>query len=984
MADLLLLLFFITTSLLLFTAVDRILVFRPSRQEVRRLLVAIEDLVLPFGSFPSKLLHPWTSTVEDCASNPTASPPSPKPASDSTESSEDEISPLIWLTSDDGVSKPIIRSPPAVPTPNNSASKPTTLSPLSGPLPVDTGFIITTTPNASTPSPDGGHSVDSEDHADDIFFDSLENHPAIDNDAQVVVSGVEPLPQQEDNSTAVMAATLKKAQAFENAIRELVDTQGMHGPDPQRLVEVIAGTMERRTKVEMDLRLLQQRNEELDEEDYTLQSQIGEAKEKRRLQEDEYNNRMRILHAEKESAEEIATTATLGVEGRIDALKKKYEKEKQAAAFSNLQAQNGLICSKRMVEDSLGDARRQLDVHDQQRKAETKEQNSTVRELKEKIGQLRSSVTSTEELAASSERRLKKQFEDQAKDKDSEIAALKNENRASKETVKEMSKWKGVAEREQQNSQRLSDRLQEDTATLRDQKTHIVGCLNLDIQGLKRTVRTNEATIDQLQGTIIGLESGEEVQSLRKQLEQATGDRDRELKNEGQRSAEQKKLSRKIEISRSAEREARIQVQRLEDEKKGKTTEHQKAITDKDEEIRCLKQAVQEAKQTADARTKEFEKQVNDFCMDKQRQLQEDKKNIAQSAEQEARTQLQRLEDEEKRKTTEHQKAMTEKDEEIHRLRQTIQGAKEAVDARFTELEKKANDFCMDKERQHFKEFEKKANDFCMEKERQHQEDKGKAVEEAAKRAAEDARQMFQKQLEDERRVSLETQDKAAKVENDLRTEMGVLRSQVEKSAEPKSVTPAEHQPGEDAREVTILATETMDANSLLLEIEKNGIVLGTTQHTVLQDLNTAKLALYKFKMELRDPDSVMDITGFLNIIYGADVDEERIQKLDTVMQAALARQARVINARLQNLRKILRTSDGIQKDAMLEAIHTKNPMNREIRKPRGLRRQMQPGPAMPPSNSAAGGPAEVPMDLAQYLHGNSQHDLRVPSTVSK
>lgn len=101
-------------------------------------------------------------------------------------------------------------------------------------------------------------------------------------------------------------------------------------------------------------------------------------------------------------------------------------------------------------------------------------------------------------------------------------------------------------------------------------------------------------------------------------------------------------------------------------------------------------------------------------------------------------------------------------------------------------------------------------------------------------------------------------------------------------------------------------------------------------------------------------------------------------------MQAVLIRQARVINARLQNLRKILRTHDGLRKDAMLEAIHTANPMDRGIRTPRGLRRQTQPGSGMPPSNSSAASQAEVPKDLAQHLNGNPQHDLRVPSIVSQ
>ncbi len=79
--ELFLLILFIAVTLLVLTAFDRVfaLPFLPSsNREVRDLLIALEDLLLPMGSFPSKLLHPWASAVEDYWSNTTALPNFPK------------------------------------------------------------------------------------------------------------------------------------------------------------------------------------------------------------------------------------------------------------------------------------------------------------------------------------------------------------------------------------------------------------------------------------------------------------------------------------------------------------------------------------------------------------------------------------------------------------------------------------------------------------------------------------------------------------------------------------------------------------------------------------------------------------------------------------------------------------------------------------------------------------------------------------------
>ena len=75
---------------------------------------------------------------------------------------------------------------------------------------------------------------------------------------------------------------------------------------------------------------------------------------------------------------------------------------------------------------------------------------------------------------------------------------------------------------------------------------------------------------------------------------------------------------------------------------------------------------------------------------------------------------------------------------------------------------------------------------------------------------------------------------------------------------------------------------------------------------------------------------------------------------MDIETEAVLIRQAKMANARLHNLQQILRTNDGVRKDAMLEALDATDPMNREIRKPQGLRRHTQACLSTFLSNSSA------------------------------
>lgn len=1051
MVDLLLLVFSVVVILLLSTALERVLAlpfFHPPRHVVRDLLVDIQDLVLPMGSFPSKLLHPWAPAVDVCLSNSTALPFFPQPTAGeggskpnatltSTEPTSDEsgsksaaVTPSTEPTSDDGGSKPTTNLSPTWPTPVKVGLNATTELPPTGPAPVDLGLDSTIVPTPAGPIPEHLQSVHSKDYPDNPLFDSLKYQLAPHDDTQIEESGVEvPLPNQQadeidslhsvstvpgegqqeqghEESTSVVEDILAKTQAFEKAIRELVDPEGMYSPDLQETIELVSNIMKQQAEVvnrsrservrfqraEEDLRhgwedmrevferiisgqnamlqLTQERNDGLVEENATLLRDNTGSKEKYQRMLTQYNNHLRTLNAAKDSAEQAAETATAGVEGRIEAVQKKYEKEKKAAELSSWQKQNALICSRRMVEDSFVNTRNQQTVVAQQHEAAMKSKDSTISGLEATIRDLRSTAEMPEELAASAKRILGKQLEDLRQEKDSQISTLRDQLRESKEAVRTLSGWKATAEGEQQNSQRLSTRLEEVSTTLREDKKHVVDGLKLDIKGLQETVRTNEATINQLEGRITELESGDEVQDLKSKF--------RKCKRQLQQSAkESQEMKKQLEDKKREEENLQGSIKTREE----KINEEAETSS---KEKESLKKQLEQATRAPDKGLEEQARKLEEQNKELSRNLE-----TTRDAEQEARTEMQRLKNEDERRMTEHQKAMKGKDEEIHRLGQAVQHASEAADAKANEAGNEANKLDAGKARRHEEAKEeavncaiKKAAEEAEKKEQQYVKDKKEAVETAVQKAAEDVRQTYQRQLDDESKSSREARDKATKTESDLRTEMSALKSRVEKAAESKSADLADPQPGKDTKELTVLATEVAETNNLLLEIARNGVIQGSTEHAVLHELNSAKLAVYRVNRELRKPQGIAKKNHLVSIMYGVKVNEEHIQQLDITTQAVLVRQAKVTNARLTNLQNILGSSDDVQQDAMLEAISAPNPLFREVKKPRSLKRNTQPGPSNLPLISSTGVHAGSSVGQSQQTNETPKQQSDPPSLI--
>ena len=805
--ELFLLILFITVTLLVLTAFDRIFALpflHSSKREVRDLLVALEDLLLPMGSFPSKLLQPWASVVENYRSNTPALPLSPK-----ITPTEDGSTPNVTPTSNES-------------TPREGISKPTPTPPLNGPTHVDRrSDTVTLPPPIETVRDDGS---DSEDYPNEIFFDSLECQQTSNDNSHIDEPDVGVSPPG--------CETTRFQRALEDQAHEWKDMRGVFD-------RIINGQNAK-------LRSTQEENGDLREVNEKLISERDASTAKRSRMKDRFNNELRILNAAKAAAEEAAERAEAGVEGRIDQLKKRYNKEKSDAEQKNAREKNTIICSKRMVEDGLTHARFQATVSQKQHDIETRNKDSTIHQLNAAVRQLRLAVTVSEKSAASAEESLQKQLNDQCKAKDEEIVNLKVQLRDSEGKIETLGKWKDKAQVAAQvaatNHKRLSDCLQDELTTLRGEKQHIVEGLKLDKSGLNRTVEANEVTINRQERRITELESGKRVNSLKRQLE---------------------------EIKKQLQKQER---------------ENEKTKEDKENYRKQLEQATRVPDRGLE---EEFQK-VEEKRKELSRQLEEEKKKGVEAA--------------------------------------------------------------------------RKAKEDAIDQARQHEKANIEALKEAAKKE------------------SREAQEKATQTESDPRTEVHVSTTQVEKVTESRSVDPADPQIDNDSNELTVLKRESREGYELLSEIGKNGVVEGSIEFTVFQEFISAKNALHKVKDELQKPHVTANKKQLVSTISRAKIDEQYIEQSDSNTQPMLIQQAKAANTRLKNLEKILNTNDGIQKDAMLEAINAPNPFEREVKKARRSKRHTQPEPGVFPSGLSTDVQAGHTMGQSQQTNGNSeqQYDPRL------
>ena len=777
--------------------------------------------------------------------------------------------------------------------------------------------------------------------------------------------------QQDENSTAAVEEVPTKSQAFEEAIRGLVDPDGSSGSNLEDLVALVTGVLKGRadaeeklkseiirfTRKEEDLRhdWIDQReyiesvingqndfvcekgveNNRLFMENSRLNRENSGFKEQLKDQEEQYKREIELLEAEKQYAENAETTALADVEDRISEEKVKHERERLAAEDRHRQAMNSEKCQRNEVSKELAWTQSRLSAAEKSYEAALKKKDKAISGLERDLRQVEPAIAAAAERETSTKERLEKQLKDQLKEKDREIGSVKDQLREAKKTVQSssqaISSWRLSAQSKKTEIERLSVRLDEETAALRENRDYLVNDLKRDKEGLERSIRDGEAVINSLKGRITDFESGDEVRSLQSRLREMKK-KLRKSDKEAQKLTEE--VQRKIEAHES---------KRLEEEKR--------ASDEKDDLKVQLAEAIRVSEEGQNRTVQELKEKLARETED------------AQSRELKMRADIQHVQDEKGQLATQHQTTVREKDEEIIRLREAVHldGQRRQSATEYERIVKEKDEKIL-----RLQEAVKIAKDGEVAKNREIEEEQAKvANEKAAKDAADSARMTLQHQLDDERQASRDAQDKATETETNMRNELIALKSKVSKTEERQSHDLASNQTSKEAQEVALLRIQTNDANNLLLEIGKTGIVQGSPEHSTLCELNDAKFALHMLNCELRKPNFAALKPRLVSLIGDLNVNEERIQQfsLDT---PHLVEQARKTSARLRRLQKILDTNADVQKDAMLEALHTEIPNERVIRKPRALKRPGKPGSGMVPQTISTGGQAGK---LPAHLH---------------
>lgn len=831
-------LFLVSTLLTTFIGTAVLPFLDTSRQEVRDLFLALKDLALPMGSFPSRLLgcrtsefvpQLFTSSLNSHTVEKSISEVTTNAISQETNEGKKHRMKLITI-------QPHIKSAPLDRDFSESA------------VDQDEVFLDTLEhqpchideTDTSNSGVERSLASEATEDAAEVFFDanqSNEDVPTYPPDIGESLGSIDVnLSRLATEKEVLEAIIISQRSAMEQDHREMVlvrwEASELRFQNNRREDEVydakqafeaiIIGQNLAMQEDRQDMILAMQKASELKVEN----SELREAQENYEEREAEWRGRIRYAQDKAEGDRMAAEEAIAGVESRINQLKRAHEKEVSAAAFQSFQEKNSIICSRRMVQDDLAKARSQVIAWEQQYKATVKEKNIKIEGLNAAVRQLKLEVEVSGQLAESNECRLRKRLEEHSKEKDREICILKDQQRKLTKEVDTMSQRRVSAEHKYKMQ---SDLLREQKETHLEERRYIKETLSHDVERLERAVGTNEVTIQHLQARIIGLESGQAVEDLKTETQSHI----HQYRNEIRILTKQVKC---LELDKAGSERTSEDIDRDIQQTKEKWFA----------EVETLKQALNQTR----AASIRYLRRTNKASKEKKRKSSR-KLRAARSDVQKARAQTDRLEREQAQTAEQYQNA-----------------ARDAVEV---------------------------------------------------------ARRSLQAQFDDERRTHLENmKNETTKTERGLQTEIGALKSQIDrytKAAAVASTTSAEPSPARDTNESASLARELDDVHKILEELEEQGLPRVCGERFLLIELNKARKALVLVKHEVQQAE--FDKNDLLCAISEASINEHRFQQCDSRKRPILLAQARAANEKLQSLQKILRTDLDVQKDAVLEILQS-------------------------------------------------------------
>ena len=903
MTNVFVLLFVVVVILLLSTAFDRlltILLTRPSTQEGQKFLTAIEDLVLPMGSFPSRLLNPWSSTPKSYNS-------SSLPPTSNSESKQEAVPALDAPTHIHNRTKDIpILSFTQLTTIEIEPSADAT-SPAVNDLLAE--FHVFENEIRGLIDPEGIHSSQSA-STRDIVADMITNHAE-------AVNGLRHDWAKEREEFE------RNAQEHETNYHEL-----------ERENNILSRQKERK----------KEKSRQLKSQNKCLRAQI---EEKIQIKDD----------AEKRAAT-AEQVANAGVQRRIDEVQIDLRQKNKVAEDKLKQERDSAILAKREVETELVEARSEVSVLALQQKTAAKENTTILNEYKECLEQRNLEVKTSKKLAELAERNLEAFKNKKLIEESDEVNNLQKQLRESKDLAKSLEPCKTKAENYERMCQRLRENSTNEADEVREVKDHKINRLESEISGHRKIMAADEATISRQAGEIARLESGEALQKLQSKLEQAKKQlKDAELETKNLRRDLRTGAAKSKQDAENALMEARnqhekdkgiavdnaIQQAKMTAAVEAKKKEQQYAVD--------MEAAVEHAKKNAALEAAQKEQQ---YAAAMEAAVEQAKRNAAVEAATKERQYAAAMEaavEQAIRKTVREmeskaaaENAAAEVEKQAARETQMDITPDPELDA---ELMAEVDD-ALKKEQQHQNEIDeavKVAVEKALENAKQlHQQQMAAAVQ----YAVQDAKINHEKEKND-----LVAAKEAAEIAQQA-------QEVPDKVIQTNSSDLADGQTSNNPIDLTLAATEADEASKLLGEVVKNGIAMDTVEHTVLCRLYDIRVALHNVKATLQTPSAPTETSHYKDLLRIFRLEEAVLERLDReTNHKLLARQGRLANERLRQVSNILESSV-VQKDAILQALVGPR---RDIAPMRGLKRSTpskkpkvdngQPSADVPPTPSA-------------------------------
>ena len=907
MTEVLVVLVFISIPLLS-TGFDRFLTFlftRPSTQQGRDYLTAIEDMVLPMGSFPSRLLSPWCSTPNPYNSNPL-------PPTSHSESKQE-----------------------AVPAPD----EPIQIQDRENELPTLSFSPLTTIEIEPV-----------EDTTSTAVIDKLAAFYVFENEIRELIDPEGTYPPQSKATRDLVADMIKK---HEKAVKDMGDGRAEERGKFERDIE---GHETRYHDLYLQYEVLtgqnvreERRARELESRNQCLRVEI---EEKIRIK-DDAEQRAKTAEQSADAAEQRAED---GVQRRLDELRDDLKQKNKVAEDKIKQDRDLFILSKKKIEGELADAHREVGLLKEEQKSRADEFADILNDYKEQLRQRDSAATTSEERAKLAEQELET-FRAKKLSKDSvEVTNLRKQLRASEDLAKSLEPFKRKAENHEPIYRRLEAKWKDLTTEIRANNDHKIDDLELDKRSLQSSIKDNEARIKEQRSQIDKLKSGKELQELKSELEQARKQlKDAELNTENLRS----EFRTRIATSKQEVEDALMKTTQHEKDKtiavENATRQAEmvadKTVTEKEAELENrIRLAVEIALNDAAVEAGKKEQQ---YAVNMRAAVDDVKNNAAVEAamrEQQHALDIRAAVDDAKNNAA-MEAAMREQQYEMAKRAAIDDAIRKAVAE--TESKFAAENTAAEVEKQAARETEMdtaadpELNTLLrVELELAIKDQHEKEVKDAVDMAVQNAQQMHQKEMAD--RVQNAVQDAKIhheKEKNDLIAAKEAAEAAQQAQEAPGKVTQtkssdvADRQTSSSPIDLTLAATEADEAGKLLGEVIQNGIAIDTVEHTVLRRLHEIRTALNNIKATIQIPYAPTDKKHYQDMLRGFRLEESVLERLDSeTKHKSLVRLGRLANERLKTVTEILETS-GVQKDAILQALVGPK---RQVAPIRGLKRPMQ------------------------------------------